>query len=116
MSDYTAEEKRQSQVDIDNLCSAWNIFCHERENGVEGNVHMPPALFAATGRIFEEVNDGNEMKMMLPQILIDRFAEFGSVMFEFGQRAARDGVLSANMVQCKCSEVTDEEIQKLTSN
>lgn len=112
MYKYTGEELKQNVDNLESLFLAWKVYLHERENGANTNIHLPPPLHSAMESIAKEFIVVQEIGG--DQTLQDAIANFGSVMFDFGQRAARDGVLTVNMLQCKCHEVTDEDLAKLS--
>ncbi len=112
------EDKLVEEIsdEIDNLHRTWQIFADEMKNGNNSHLHCPPALVLAAARIFEGYTNGtidfNDIDNPCVSDL-RTIINYGSQMFEFGQKAARIGVLSANMTPCKCLEVSDEEIAKL---
>jgi len=101
------------------LHNAWMIHIYEHENSANVHLHAPPAVVLAASKIFEssmvdddesfDVSDWDTPCMTTPRDII----EYGTKLFEFGQRTAMAGIFAANMTPCRCTEITDEDIAKL---
>lgn len=114
---YSETELKDIEDDVEKIRNQWEIFHSELWNGTTGEIHQPPALTLACARLFmltldstltpeEAVHLGHDEE-------IQKVGNFAALMFAFGQRAQRDGLLSANMTQCYCTRVTDEDIENL---
>lgn len=97
--------------DLNKLHTAWKIYLKNRFDGREDGVHLPPALIAACGGIFDDMTE--ELSLFTTDATLRIIATFGATMFAFGQNAITNGVLAANMDPCKCGEITDDDITNL---
>lgn len=112
------DEEKQYEEDVENIRKQWLIFIDEKANGSHDSMHNPPALADACEFILNsmfETEVERQGQGNMAAISLEMIAAFGASMYVFGQRSARDGVLSANMLQCHCGTVTDEDIEKLIS-
>lgn len=92
----------------------WTQFVHYQLNTVEGNVHNPPALLASAGNMafvtIEDIAFPDEDSRQMFLLIV---GHFGGTMFRFGQFCSQRGVLAANMEQCRCGSVSDDDLAKL---
>lgn len=109
---YTEAEIAVLDENLDRINEMWNKFVLTRLNGREGDVHNPPALNRAVvdllNHILSKMADEGE-----PIVGIEIFAGFAANMFAFGQWAAERGLRMSDLFECKCTEITDEDIQNL---
>lgn len=107
---YDEKQRHCIHAEEENLKLAWFRYIDELKDGTNLNFHLPPSLMVTSLNILDAIFNATEDSEAVP---IQALAAFGGHMFIYGQQCAKDGALAANMVQCNCLDVTDEDIKNL---
>lgn len=95
---------------------SWNELCDGMYTDNSSAIHPPPALAEAAGEIAVVflnrvgINADNVDEQMTSDAFHAMMA-YGAAMFHFGQHTMQRGLLHANLTQCDCLEVTDDDIK-----
>lgn len=101
----------------------WLMFIDEMQNGNNSDAHWPPAVqtgcfsilrsFAGDQDSMWEAETVDEIRLIFTPVSA---ASLLATIFMFSQKAMINGLYAANMTQCDCGKITDEDIQKLVGN
>lgn len=124
---FTPQEQDEINQEMWRVCSLWNTYIHGLANGtIPPGLHPPPALSSFFGALIESQNPLQSIENKLNPYDHDdleavnatlyRMMSFGDMMFKFGQYAAQQGYLHANLTQCNCGTVADADLAKFIGN
>ena len=120
---YSPDETSAINDEMRDACNLWNTYIHSLANGtIPPGLHPPPAL---SGLFSQLIEGQNPLQSIEPKLnytdpddleaatsVLYRVMSFGDMMFKFGQWAAQRGYLHANLTQCNCGTVADEDLNK----
>lgn len=117
---YTEEQVTKISKEVERIRECWTQYTEEKKNGRESDFHEPPAVVVGAVKIIEGFL-GTEIPMMptngmLCTMEVYDMISIVAMMFDFGQQAAKNGVLSRSMVPCNCAKLTDEDLANLIEN